>query len=67
MTTYFKTQEETIEAANQAQKENANTHVVKSNFFCDCGESFACYLRHDETLEDIETFVYCEACHDEYE
>ena len=67
MTTYFKTQKETINAANQALKENANIHVILSNFFCDCGESFACYLRHNKTLEDLEVFVYCEACHNKYE
>ena len=67
MKTFFKTQKETIEAANQAQRENDNTHIVKSNFFCECGESFACYLRHDKTLENLEIFVYCEACNEQYE
>jgi hypothetical protein len=59
---YYDTQEETMNAANQARLENSNTHTKKSSIQCDCGESFAVFLIDDDTLNTLQTFVECEAC-----
>jgi len=66
METYLLTQEETIEAAEQAKLANRGTYIKKGSFRCDCGESCSYYLIDEKTLNTIETFVYCEACHNEY-
>jgi hypothetical protein len=66
METYLKTQEATIKAAEQAMSENFQTYIKKGRFLCDCGESFACYLIDENTLNTLEIFVYCEACHNQY-
>jgi len=63
METYLTTQERTIEAAEQAKLANYGTYIKKCSFRCDCGESFACYLIDEKTLNTLEMFVYCEACH----
>jgi len=63
MITYLTTQQATIEAAEQAKKENFETYILKSNFFCPCGESFACHLTDAKTLNTLQIFVNCEVCH----
>jgi len=64
MITYLTTQELTEKAADQAREENNGTHTKKGSVQCDCGESFAVFLIDDNSLNIIEEFVYCEACHD---
>ena len=62
METYFRTQDETLSAANKAQTENHDTHVRESYFICECGESLSYDLIDSKTLNILEEFVYCEAC-----
>ena len=63
METYLTTQEATIEAAKKAEAEFFGTYIKKGSYKCDCGESFACYLIDEKTLNTLEVFVYCEDCH----
>ena len=65
METYLTTQEAPIEAAEQAKAEHLGTYINKGSYICACGESFACYLIDEKTLNTLEIFVYCEACHNE--
>lgn len=65
MKTYLTTQEATIEASEQAKTENFGTYIKKGSYQCACGESFACYLIDEKTLNTLETFIYCEACNSE--
>lgn len=62
METYLTTQEETIKAAEQAKAGTFGTYIEKRSYQCACGESFACYLINEKTLDTLETFVHCEAC-----
>ena len=59
---FFETYEKTVEAAFEAQKNTPNTYVMKSSYRCECGDSFACYLYDFNTLDDLGTFIHCEAC-----
>ena len=59
---YFNTQEETVNAANEAKENNVDTYTKKGSVQCDCGESFAVFLIDEKTLNILEEFVYCEAC-----
>ena len=65
METYLTTQDATIAAAEKAKKDNHGTYIKRGSFRCGCGESFACYLIDEKTLNILETFVNCEACHNE--
>ena len=65
METYLTTTESAIEAAEQAKLENAGTYIKKGSYQCACGESFACYLIDEKTLNTLEIFVDCEVCHNE--
>jgi len=66
MESYYKTYEETNKAANQAKKDNYDTFLEKGIFQCDCGESFCLRLYDMNSLNLIEVFVECEACHNQY-
>lgn len=65
MENYLATYEATIEAAEKAQSENFDTYIKKDSYQCACGESFACYLIDEKTLNTLEIFVNCESCHNE--
>lgn len=65
MKTYLTNQELTIEVAEQAKSENFGTYIKMDSCQCDCGESFACYLIDEITLNTLEIFICCEACHNE--
>jgi len=65
METYLTTQKTTIEAAEQAKAENFETYIKKGSYKCACGESFACYLIDEKTLNTLAIFIHCEACHNE--
>ena len=67
MVTYFTTAEATIKAANQAKSENFETYIEERSYQCDCGESSAYYLIDEKTLNTLQVFVECEACHFQYE
>ena len=64
METYFRTQLEALEGAEDAKSQNANTHVKSGSTQCDCGESLSYSLIDSSTLNILEEFVYCEACCD---
>jgi len=62
MKLYFNTQEETITVANEAKENNPGTYTEKSSVQCDCGESFAVFLRDEKTLGIATEFIFCESC-----
>ena len=62
MKTYLTTQQATIEAAKQAKAESIETYIKKGSYQCDCGESFACFLIDENSLNTLEIFVNCESC-----
>ena len=66
METYFRTQEETVEATQKAVNENRNTYIKTGSTQCECGESLAYFLIDSSTLNILESFVYCEYCADHY-
>ncbi len=63
---FYSTKKETIDAANEAKKNDDETDIKIGNVQCDCGESFAVFLIDKNTLNKLEEFICCPVCNLHY-